>query len=146
MEAYLRETNRLEFFSDGVFAIAATLLCIDLKVPRADDLAGTTLLAALARQWPSFVAFAATFIFIGIAWAAHHDMFHYIRRTNHIPLMINLLFLVSIALQPFSTALMAEHFGKPNERAAAFIYYGVLLPGRLKLQCILDLWSHSSLV
>jgi uncharacterized membrane protein len=87
------------------------------------------------------VAFAATFIFIGIAWAAHHhDMFHYIRRNNHIPLMINLLFLISIALQPFSTALMAEHFGKPNERAAAFIYYGVLLPGRLKLQCNLALW------
>jgi uncharacterized membrane protein len=145
MEAYLRETDRLEFYSDGVFAIAATLLCVDLKVPRPNELAGTTLLDALAQHWPSFVAFFASFFFIGIAWAAHHDMFHYIRHTNHILLMINLVFLVSIALQPFSTALMAEYFGKPHEQTAAFIYYAVLLLAGLSYNAIWLYASHSSL-
>jgi uncharacterized membrane protein len=86
-----------------------------------------TLLAALSPQWPSYVAFAASFLFIGIAWAAHHDMFHYIKRTNHILLMINLVFLMGIAVQPFSTALIARHFGHKYERTAAVIYYAVLL-------------------
>jgi uncharacterized membrane protein len=145
MEAYLRETDRLEFYSDGVFAIAATLLCVDLRVPRPDELAGTTLLHALAQHWPSFAAFFASFFFIGIAWAAHHDMFHYIRYTNHILLMINLIFLVCIALQPFSTALLAEYFGKPHEHTAAFIYYGVLLLAGLSYNAIWLYASRSSL-
>ena len=145
MDAYLRETDRLEFYSDGVFAIAATLLCVDLRVPRPDELAGTTLLDALAQHWPSFVAFFASFFFIGIAWAAHHDMFHYIRRTNHILLMINLIFLVCIALQPFSTALVAEYFGTPHEHTAAFIYYAVLLLAGLSYNAIWFYASRSSL-
>jgi uncharacterized membrane protein len=145
MEAYVRDTDRLEFFSDCVFAIAATLLCFDLKAPRPEDLHGTTLREALGHQWPSYVAFAASFLFIGIAWAAHHDMFHYIRRTNHILLMINLIFLMSIALQPFSTALMAEHFGKPGERTAALIYYGVLLVAGLSYNAVgSTLRTHAS--
>ncbi|MHA3770227.1 TMEM175 family protein [Verrucomicrobiota bacterium sgz303538] len=146
MDEHLRETDRLEFFSDGVFAIAATLLCVDLKVPPAESLAGITLLEALAHKWPSFVAFAASFIFIGIAWAAHHDMFNFIRRTNHCLLMINLIFLMSIALQPFSTALMAEHFGKPNEHTAALIYYGVLSVAGISYNALWTYANHANLV
>ena len=122
-----RETDRLEYFSDAVIAIAATLLSVDLKAPRADALSGTTLLEALVQQWPSYLAFAVSFLFIGISWAAHHDMFNYVRRTNHIMLILNLMFLMGIALQPFSTALLAEHIGEEGERTAAMVYYGVLL-------------------
>ncbi|WP_254509218.1 TMEM175 family protein [Anatilimnocola floriformis] len=122
-----RETERLEYFSDAVIAIAATLLSVDLKAPRADVLSGTTLLEALVQQWPSYLAFAVSFLFIGISWAAHHDMFNYVRRTNHMMLILNLMFLMGIALQPFSTALLAEHIGKDGERTAAMVFYGVLL-------------------
>lgn len=122
-----RETERLEYFSDAVIAIAATLLSVDLKAPHADALSGTTLLEALVQQWPSYLAFVVSFLFIGISWAAHHDMFNYVRRTNHIMLILNLMFLMGIALQPFSTALLAEHIGEEGERTAAMVYYGVLL-------------------
>ena len=126
-EIRLRETDRLEFFSDAVIAIAATLLTVDLRPPRVDTTSGMSLIAALSREWPSFFAFGLSFVFIGVAWAAHHDMFNYIQRTNHILLIINLFFLLGIVLQPFSTALLANHIGEPSARTAALIYYGVLL-------------------
>jgi uncharacterized membrane protein len=126
-EIRLRETDRLEFFSDAVIAIAATLLAVELRPPQVDTTGETSLVAALSREWPSFFAFGLSFIFIGIAWAAHHDMFNYIQRTNHILLIINLFFLLGIVLQPFSTALLADHIDKPTARTAALIYYGVLL-------------------
>lgn len=121
------DTERTEYFSDAVIAIVATLLVVDLRPPRSENLAGATLWDALAHDWPNFAAFAVSFVFIGIAWAAHHDMFKYIRRTNHVLLILNLIFLLSIALQPFSTALVAEHYGKPDERTATLVYYGILL-------------------
>lgn len=130
------DTDRTEYFSDAIIAIAATLLVVDLKPPRSENLAGATLWDALAHDSPNFVAFAVSFVFIGIAWAAHHDMFRYIRRTNHVLLILNLLFLMAIALQPFSTALIAEHYGKPNERAAALVYYGILLSASLSYNAV----------
>ena len=130
------DTDRTEYFSDAIIAIAATLLVVDLKPPRSEDLAGATLWDALAHDSPNFVAFAVSFVFIGIAWAAHHDMFKYIRRTNHVLLILNLIFLMAIALQPFSTALIAEHYGKPNERAAALVYYGILLSASLSYNAV----------
>jgi len=126
-EIRLRETDRLEFFSDAVIAIAATLLTVDLRPPNPNTAGETNLLLALSREWPSFFAFGLSFIFIGVAWAAHHDMFNYIQRTSHILLIINLFFLLGVVLQPFSTALLANHIDKPNARTAALIYYGVLL-------------------
>jgi len=117
----------MEAFSDAIISIAATLLCIDLRPPRVANLANESLIHALESLWPSYLAFAVSFIFIGIAWAAHHDMFRYIWRTNHVLLMLNLLFLMSIVVQPFSTALLAEHLGNPGERPTALVYYGVLL-------------------
>ena len=130
------DTDRTEYFSDAIIAIAATLLVVDLKPPRSENLAGATLWDALAHDSPNFVAFVVSFVFIGIAWAAHHDMFRYIRRTNHVLLILNLIFLMAIALQPFSTALVAEHYGKPDERTAALVYYGILLSASLSYNAV----------
>lgn len=130
------DTERMEYFSDAIIAIAATLLVVDLKPPRSENLAGATLWDALAHDSPNYVAFAVSFVFIGIAWAAHHDMFRYIRRTNHILLILNLIFLMAIALQPFSTALIAEHYGKPDERTAALVYYGILFSASLSYNAV----------
>ena len=130
------DTERTEYFSDAIIAIAATLLVVELKPPRFENLEGATLWDALAHDWPNFVAFAVSFVFIGIAWAAHHDMFKYIRRTNHVLLILNLIFLMAIALQPFSTALIADHYGKPTEMTAALVYYGILLSASLSYNAV----------
>jgi uncharacterized membrane protein len=135
-----RNTDRLEFFSDAVIAIAATLLAVDLHSPHPEALGQATLLEAIGHEWASYLAFVISFLFIGIAWAAHHDMFSYIKRTNHTLLVLNLLFLMGIALQPFSTALLSEYWGKPEERTATLIYHGILLVTSL---CFNAVWLYA---
>ncbi|MFK5595633.1 TMEM175 family protein [Methylobacterium sp. HMF5984] len=68
---------RIEAFSDGVFAIIITLLVLDLRVPREDALGGQSLDAALMRQWPLYAAYVLSFLQVGVVWANHHTMFHY---------------------------------------------------------------------
>ena len=82
-----KETGRVEAFSDGVFAIAITLLVLNIQVPR--DLHDTTLWAALLSQWPAFVAFLTSFATIGIMWMNHHRLFSLIRRVDHTLLLLN---------------------------------------------------------
>jgi uncharacterized membrane protein len=109
-------TNRLEAFSDGVFAVAITLLVLELNVP-----AGGHLWHQLADEWPSFAAFAVSFWVIGIIWVNHHSVLDHIGRANRTVLFLNLLLLFSIVFIPFSTALFAEHLksGEDEETAAA---------------------------
>src|SRR5260370_18656673 len=87
------ETNRVEAFSDGMFAIAITLLILEIKVPAAGQ---GNLAAALLRQWPSYLAFFLSFAFIGIMWMNHHRMFTHIRRSADTLLVLNLLLLLSV--------------------------------------------------
>lgn len=119
-------TDRLEFFSDAVIAITITLLVLDIKVPHVEEVGGQmTLFGALLAQWHSYLSFAISFIFIGLFWATHHNMFKYIKRSNHILLVLNTLFLMFIALIPFSTALLAEYIGRNEARTAALVYIGI---------------------
>jgi uncharacterized membrane protein len=117
-----KETGRVEAFSDGVFAIAITLLVLELKVPRGGD--GETLAAALLSEWPSYVAFLTSFATIGIMWINHHRLFTLIRRVDHIMLVLNLLLLLGVTIVPFPTSLVAEHLGHAGGRLAALIYAG----------------------
>lgn len=120
-------TSRLEAFSDGVFAIAATLLAVDLKVPRrAPDAAA--LAGALLDMWPSYVSYAMSFIYLGIYWTHHHFVFRFFRRTDHIFLKLNVLFLMLIAVIPFPTALIgAFMFARDDrQRVAMLVYSGIL--------------------
>jgi uncharacterized membrane protein len=113
----MSETVRVEAFSDGVFAIAITLLVLDIKVPPPDVTDhGTRLLPALLRLWPSLLGYLISFVTVGIMWANHHSIFVYIRRTDRYFLLINVLFLMFIALLPFPTALLAEYLPEPNGR------------------------------
>jgi uncharacterized membrane protein len=112
------ETTRVEFFSDAVFAIAITLLILDLKVPPREE----RLVAALFHQWPSYVAFLVSFANIGIMWINHHRMFTYIKRSNDVLLLLNLLLLLGVTVIPFPTATLAEHMRSPDQRIAALIY------------------------
>ena len=133
---------RIEAFSDGVFAIIITLLVLDLRVPRVDARQGGPLAEALVHQWPVYVAFVAGFLQVGVVWANHHAMFHYIRRTDHRLLVYNLLLLMAVAVLPFTSALLAEYVrGSESElRTAALVYSGTL---GLCGVCFNAVWQHA---
>src|SRR5690348_10117444 len=103
-EADARETARIEAFSDGVFAVAATLLVLDLKVPH-DAAGGQGLVRALAGEWPAYLAFVTSFAFIGIMWINHHRLFTLIRRSDNLLLVFNGLLLLGVTFVPFATAV-----------------------------------------
>ena len=103
------ETARVEAFSDGVFAIAITLLVLELHVP---DVARGRLWHGLVNEWPQFAAYLSSFFIIGIMWVNHHSMFQQIRRSNRSLLFLNLLLLLWTALLPFPTGLVSRNLGE----------------------------------
>jgi uncharacterized membrane protein len=115
-------TARLETFADGVFAIAATLLIIDVTV----DARGGELGTALVHAWPQYAAYAVSFLTIGIIWVNHHACFTQIARTDRRFLFLNVAFLMCVAFIPFPTRLVAEHIRDDGARAAA-LAYGITL-------------------
>lgn len=122
-----RETSRIEAFSDGVFAIAITLLVLDIHVPSREEAEGVGLLVSLVARWPNFLAFLASFFFILVMWINHHRMFRLIRRSDHWLLLVNGLLLLGVSLVPFTTALVAEYLGHTEETAATLVYNGWFL-------------------
>jgi uncharacterized membrane protein len=110
-------TARLETFSDGVFAIAATLLIIEVGVEES-----TSLSRALLDAWPSYMAYAISFLTIGIIWVNHHTVFSQIGRVDRTFLFINVAFLMAVAFIPFPTRLIAEHVEEEGAEAAALAY------------------------
>jgi len=126
MAAVSNDTARIEAFSDGVFAIAITLLVLDLKVPR-ELHEGQTLTAALAHQWPAYVAFVTSFLTILVMWINHHRMFTLIGRADDRLLIFNGLLLLGITVVPFPTSLVAEYLGHDGQRAAALVYNGTFI-------------------
>lgn len=124
----LSSTNRLEAFSDGVFAIAITLLVLEIKVPQADEItAAGGLWSALGQRWPNYVGYALSFLVIGVMWANHHALFEYIRRVNRALILANLFLLMGVAFLPFPTAVLADHLADPGTRTAAAAFYGATL-------------------
>ena len=113
------ETARVEAFSDGVFAIAITLLILDVRVPHA---AGAGLGRALLAQWPSYFAFLTSFATIGIMWLNHHRLFGLIARVDHSLVALNGLLLLGVTVVPFPTAVVAQYLGHPGDRVAAQVY------------------------
>lgn len=123
------ETARVEAFSDGVFAIAITLLILEIRVPTHDALAerGVPLARALLEQWPSYFAFLTSFLTIGIMWLNHHRLFTLIRRADHTLILLNLLLMLGVTFVPFPTALLAEHLTGPDAHIAAAVYSGTFV-------------------
>jgi uncharacterized membrane protein len=128
-EMRLSATGRVEAFSDGVMAIAITLLVLDLKVPTATDIndAGS-LIAALADRWPSYAAYLAAFLTIGIIWLNHRAFVDRIRRFDATLHWLNLALLLGVATLPFPTSLLAAYVTDANTGAAstAAVIYGLL--------------------
>ena len=119
----MESTTRLETFSDGVFAIAATLLVLEIGV----DTAHRTLGASLLHIWPSYLSYVTSFLIIGIIWMNHHHCVALMRRVDRTFLFINMLLLLVVAFIPFPTKLVADYLQKPGERDATIAYASTLL-------------------
>ncbi|PYQ23328.1 MAG: DUF1211 domain-containing protein [Acidobacteria bacterium] len=131
------ETTRVEAFSDGVFAIAITLLILEIKVPR-EDAAGP-LAAQLMRLWPSYLAFLVSFANIGVMWVNHHRLFGLIRRSDDGLVGLNLLLLLGVTFVPFPTAVLAEHLLGHEQRTAGLLYAGTFVALAIVFNL---LWRH----
>ena len=117
-------TSRLETFADGVLAIAATLLILNVDAQVADDV--RDLGGRLLEIWPSYAGYAVSFVTIGIIWVNHHTLVRQIGRVDRIFLLLNIGLLMCIAFIPFPTRLIAEHIRTDGARAAA-LAYGITL-------------------
>jgi uncharacterized membrane protein len=115
--------GRLEAFSDGVFAIAITLLILEVRVDQAPE---ESLAEALHHALPEIGAFAASFLQIGIMWANHHALFRLIDRVDQLLLLFNLLLLGCVSFLPLPTRLVAEHTSGADARTAALLYGATL--------------------
>jgi uncharacterized membrane protein len=116
-----REPGRLVAFSDGVFAIAITLLVLEIRPPA--DYA--RLLQGLAALWPSYLAYVLTFLFIGQVWANHHVMFDHIRVADRVLLLLNTLLLMIVAFLPFATSVLAGAARSGHGLRTAVVFYGI---------------------
>jgi len=122
----LSSTARVEAFSDGVMAIAITLLVLDLKVPPLDAVTPGGLLSALAARWPSYVAYLAAFLTIGIIWLNHRTLVDRISRFDARLHWLNLMLLLGVATLPWPTALVAEYVQRGGaDASAATALYGL---------------------
>jgi uncharacterized membrane protein len=110
-------TARFEAFSDGVFAIAATLLILELSAAPGADLGHE-----LLHLWPSYLAYVTSFLTIGIIWMNHHHTVSLLARTDRTFQFLNILLLLTIAFLPFPTKLVAQNLGNDGEKAAALVY------------------------
>ncbi len=130
--------SRLEAFSDGVFAIAATLLVLDLHVQaRSGGLA-----RALWHEWPHYATFVVSFLTIGIIWVNHHGQFQRIDTVNRTLLFLNLLLLMFVVLIPFPTELLASYLHSGSDQhVAAAVYSGVML---VMGMCFAASWRYAA--
>jgi uncharacterized membrane protein len=141
-----KETGRLEAFSDGVFAVAITLLVLNIRIPGIDLLPSqlpgdAELWGKLAYEWPLLSAYAISFFTIGVMWLNHHRLFQHIKRTDTGLMLLNLLLLAIIVFIPVPTALLAEYLPRLDQHTAAVIYTGTCF---VMACCFNLLWRYAS--
>jgi uncharacterized membrane protein len=139
VQALVFTTNRLEALTDGVFAIVMTLLVLDLSITGiSQSSVQVELPRRLLESWPAFLAYVMSFIILGMIWVSHHRMFHYIKRSNPMLMWMNIIFLMFVALVPFSTKLMGDYLWTQ----VPFVIYGINLI--LIFIMRLALWNYAS--
>ena len=131
-------TQRLEAFSDGVFAIAVTLLVLEIAVPAGSQ---HDLLGAFLNQWPSYLAYVVSFSTIGPLWLEHSLITEYLDQVDAILVRLNLLLLLVVSFLPFPTRLLAEYLNSDNAERVAVSIYGLTLLVALSLLSVL--WRYA---
>jgi uncharacterized membrane protein len=123
--------TRVEAFSDGVFAIAITLLILEIRVPHTDHGGGGGLWVGLVALWPSYVAFLMSFVVILIEWVNHHELLRMVRGVSYPFLFANGFLLLTITFLPFPTAVLAANLATPDATAAVAFYCGTFVANAL---------------
>jgi uncharacterized membrane protein len=134
------DTGRVEAFSDGVFAIAITLLILAVGIEQA--IAEGELKEQLLELWPAYIAYAVSFLTIGIMWVNHHQVFRHFERVDRPLLLLNILLLMFIAFTPFPTRVVAEHAKNAADRESAALLYGSTMT--LTAICFFAVWMYGS--
>jgi uncharacterized membrane protein len=134
------ETGRVEAFSDGVFAIAITLLILAVGFEQAIAKGG--LKVQLVHLWPAYIAYAASFVTVGIMWVNHQAVFRHFARVDRPLLLLNILLLMCISVTPFPTRVVAEHAQDDADRKAAAFLYGLTMT--LTAICFFAVWIYGS--
>jgi TMEM175 potassium channel family protein len=116
--------SRLEAFSDGVFAVAITLLVLQFIPP---DVPAGKLLPTLLGQWPQLVTFVASFLTVGVVWVNHHTIFRGIRAVDRTIQFINLVLLLTVVLVPYPTALLGRYLNSGQNGSVAAAFYGLVM-------------------
>jgi uncharacterized membrane protein len=129
-----REAGRIEAFSDGVFAIAITLLVLEIKVPPAWSKVPLT--EALLKEYPDLVGYVISFLTILVMWLNHHRLFKLIRRTDEWLTLVNGLLLMVVAFVPFSTSVMAQHWNDSERQTGVLFFTGVFILLSLVFQAL----------
>jgi len=136
--------ERLVFFSDAVFAIAITLLALEIRLPGGETaMDDARLFAALLEIWPRYLAYALSFLVIGTFWIGHHRKFRHIQRYDRRLILLNLLLLMSVAFIPFPTTLISD---STNRTATIFYALSMTCTGLLSAGLWWYVSSHSSLI
>jgi len=140
------DTHRIEAFSDAVFAIAITLLILEIPVPELNSTEGTTntlsLVSALFVLWPSYFAYIFSFVVIGIFWVNHHYVFQLYERSDRVFQLFNLLLLMCISFLPFPTAVLARYITDAQQLQTAIVLYALVL--FLSVLTWLLIWLYAS--
>jgi len=126
-----KETGRLESFSDGVFAVAITLLVLNLVVPELRAPTATALARALAKEWTSYLAFVTSFGTILIMWVNHHAIVKLVRQADTLFMFANGFLLLLVTAVPFATALVARYLSTPAAPTACAVYAGGFAVGNV---------------
>src|SRR5919198_559996 len=134
------ETGRVEAFSDGVFAIAITLLILAVGVEQA--IAEGSLKDQLYDLWPAYIAYAISFLTVGIMWVNHHQIFRHFERVDRPLLLLNILLLMCISFTPFPTRVVADHAQNGGDREAAAVLYGLTMT--CTAICFFAVWFYGS--
>ena len=134
------ETGRVEAFSDGVFAIAITLLILAVGIEQ--SIAKGSVEHQLLHLWPAYIAYGVSFLTVGIMWVNHHQIFRHFERVDRPLLLLNILLLMSISFTPFPTRVVADHAQNGADREAAAVLYGLTMT--FTAICFFSVWIYGS--
>ncbi|AYV55652.1 TMEM175 family protein [Leptospira kmetyi] len=124
-EGTIYDAERMVVYSDAVFAIALTLMALEIKIPHLHDLGSGSLLQALLAKWPDYLSFVISFLIISVVWTNHHTIFKYVKKTDHTLIMLNSFLMLNISFIPFCSALLGEYSAQGGENATlASLIYG----------------------